>query len=585
MQQNKRLIWVKRMIDARLFQLTEKKNLFKIVLARLLYLCLSIMMWLTIAYQLDNYLQSGSIASLQLLGAVLSTLGLKILLTHWLEKLTYQVSAELRLAMRNSVMEKAFRLGKNQQQLSSATLAQLSVDGIEQLEIYYARFLPQLFYCLFASLLIFGTLVGFAWRPAVVLLICMPLIPLVIMSVMKIAKRMLSGYWTQYTDLGAKFHENLSGLSTLKAFDQDERKQKEAAADAQRFRKVTMSLLSMQLNSITVMDIVSYCGAALGIGLALFSYQQQAVSFVGLLMFLLLSAEFFIPMRQLGSLFHVAMNGISACKKLFTYLELEEPAFGSATLTAPLEKITIEQVTFHYEETKKPVLTDISLEVKQGQFTALVGKSGSGKSTLVRLLAHQLTNFTGKIYWNEQELQTLSQTTIQEKALLVDNHGFLFPTTIEENLLLGNAAASEQELWQALAKVQLSDFVAALPNQLQEPLTENGGNLSGGQRQRLLLARALLRGAEVYIFDEITSGIDLESEEAILRCLQELAQTTLVLFISHRLYNVLKADQVFVFEDGRLVEAGAPKELQRTAGYFKNYFVEEQALLNGGSEN
>lgn len=209
-----------------------------------------------------------------------------------MEQLTYQASSELRLAMRKAVMEKAFRLGNGQGQLSAASLAQLSVDGIEQLEIYYARFLPQLFYCLFASLLIFLSLVGFAWQPALILLVCMPLIPLVIMSVMKIAKRILSGYWNQYTDLGAKFHENLSGLSTLKAYDQDEKKQVEAANDAEKFRNVTMSLLSMQLNSITIMDIVSYCGAAVGIGLALFAYQQEQLTLVGMLMFILLSAEF-----------------------------------------------------------------------------------------------------------------------------------------------------------------------------------------------------------------------------------------------------------------------------------------------------
>ncbi|MFD1900631.1 ABC transporter transmembrane domain-containing protein [Enterococcus termitis] len=262
------------------------------MIVRLVQLGLSIVFWLTIAIELGHYLQAVRVSSRRLVFVLILTLLLKTLLTKWIERLTYRASSELRIGMRKLVMEKAFRLGQGQGQLSSATLAQLSVDGIEQLEIYYARFLPQLFYCLFASLLIFGTLVSFAWQPAVVLLICMPLIPLIIMSVMKIAKRILSGYWTKYTDLGAKFHENLSGLSTLKAYHQDEAKQIEAAADAERFRKVTMSLLSMQLNSITIMDIVSYCGAALGIGLALFSYQQQAITLVGMLMFILLSAEF-----------------------------------------------------------------------------------------------------------------------------------------------------------------------------------------------------------------------------------------------------------------------------------------------------
>ncbi|OJG66793.1 hypothetical protein RV09_GL003262 [Enterococcus moraviensis] len=541
-------------------------------------------MWLTIAKQLANYLNSGKVDDKRLVVVLIGVLLFKILLTKWMEQLTYQASSELRLAMRKAVMEKAFRLGNGQGQLSAASLAQLSVDGIEQLEIYYARFLPQLFYCLFASLLIFLSLVGFAWQPALILLVCMPLIPLVIMSVMKIAKRILSGYWNQYTDLGAKFHENLSGLSTLKAYDQDEIKQVEAANDAEKFRNVTMSLLSMQLNSITIMDIVSYCGAAVGIGLALFAYQQEQLTLVGMLMFILLSAEFFIPMRQLGSLFHVAMNGISACKKLFTYLELPEQEYGEVTLSSSLDQLKIEHVDFRYAGSEALALNDVSLLIKRGEFTAFVGQSGSGKSTIVRLLLHQLSQYEGRIYWNQDELKTLSQETIQQTASLVDNHGYLYPTTIKENLLLGNKKASDDELWQVLEKVQLADFVQQLPKKLSEPLNENGANLSGGQRQRLLLARALLKDAQLYVFDEITSGIDLASEQIILSCLQELAKTNSVIFISHRLYNVLEADQVIVFEDGRVIESGSPAQLQRESVYFKNYFKQEQAMINGGEQ-
>ncbi|OJG98386.1 hypothetical protein RV18_GL003287 [Enterococcus termitis] len=565
-----------------MFQLTEKKNLFQLVIVRLVQLGLSIVFWLTIAIELGHYLQAVRVSSRRLVFVLILTLLLKTLLTKWIERLTYRASSELRIGMRKLVMEKAFRLGQGQGQLSSATLAQLSVDGIEQLEIYYARFLPQLFYCLFASLLIFGTLVSFAWQPAVVLLICMPLIPLIIMSVMKIAKRILSGYWTKYTDLGAKFHENLSGLSTLKAYHQDEAKQIEAAADAERFRKVTMSLLSMQLNSITIMDIVSYCGAALGIGLALFSYQQQAITLVGMLMFILLSAEFFIPMRQLGSLFHVAMNGISACKKLFTYLELPEQVFGEKDLETELAHLKLQQVNFSYQGSDQLALKEVSLTVKQGEFTALVGTSGSGKSTVVRLLLHQLSGYEGQIYWNDVELRELTQEVLKSHAILVDNHGFIYPMTIKENLLLGNETASEEELWAVLEKVQLTSFVQKLPETLNEPLEEDGANLSGGQRQRLLLARALLRGGRLYIFDEITSGVDLRSEEIILNCLQELAKTSMVIFISHRLYNVSEADQIYVFENGQITAHGTPNSLQKESAYFKHYFDQEERLIAGG---
>lgn len=551
------------------------------MIVRLFQLILSIILWITIAKSLSQYIQFGQVSLSYLIFTYIVLLILKLILTNMMEKLTYSASSDLRLGLRRAVMEKAFRLGNGQGQLSAAALAQLSVDGIEQLEIYYARFLPQLFYCLFASLFIFGTLAIFSWFSAVILFLCMPLIPVVIMSVMKLAKRILGSYWTQYTDLGVKFHENLKGLSTLKAYHYDDVKQIEAANDAEKFRKVTMSLLSMQLNSITIMDIVSYCGAALGIGLALFSYQSGTTSLMGMLLFIFLSAEFFIPMRQLGSLFHVAMNGISACKKLFDYLELPEQIYGQRTMEQPLRKLTIEHLDFTYEGSQELAIKDVTLKIKVGEFSAFVGKSGSGKSTMVKLLLHQLSGYQGNINWNDVELQTLSRKTVHTKAILVDNHGYIYPTTIKENLLLGDRTASDEELWAVLKKVQLADFVQKLPKQLLTLMEEEGQNLSGGQRQRLLLARALLRRAELYIFDEITSGVDLKSEEIILECLQELARNRIVIFISHRLYNVLDADRVVVFENGQVIATGSPADLKEESIYFSAYFEQERAIVGG----
>ncbi|MCT24116.1 ABC transporter ATP-binding protein/permease [Listeria monocytogenes] len=571
------------MIDKRLFQLVEKKSLVLLILFRVLSLGLMIGLWLVFAQQLTHYLEGQNVDWLWLIGTVLVVLVGKAILTKLAEKQIYQASAELRLSMRRAVMEKAFRLGNNEGQLPASTLTQLAVDGIEQLEIYYSRFLPQLFYCLIASLMIFGSLVGFAWQPAIVLLICMPMIPIVIMAVMKIAKRILSGYWSDYTNLGTKFHENLSGLSILKAYDQDKYKQEEIVSDAERFRKATMSLLSMQLNSITVMDIISYSGAALGIGMSLIMFTNGNISMTGMLMFLLLSAEFFIPMRQLGSLFHVAMNGISACSKLFAYLELKEQVYGSVELAKPLEKMEVHHLTYTYEEGKAKVLQDVSVHFNKGSFSALVGKSGSGKSTFVRVLLNQLPGYHGEIVWNDVPLASLSGEAIRKQAVLVDNHGYLYANSIRENLLIGNPAANDSDLWNVLEQVSLADFVRKLPEQLSENLEEDGSNLSGGQRQRLLLARALLRQAEVFVFDEITSGVDLESEKIILLVLQELAKEKIVLFISHRLYNVLGADQVLVFDAGKLLEVASPERLQQESNYFKNYFLEEEALLKGGA--
>ncbi|EAD1457148.1 ABC transporter ATP-binding protein/permease [Listeria monocytogenes] len=571
------------MIDKRLFQLVEKKSLILLILFRVLGLGLMISLWFIFAQQLTQYLEGGSVDWLRLVGIVLLVLVGKAILTKLAEKQIYQASAELRLSMRRAVMAKAFRLGNSEGQLPASTLTQLTVDGIEQLEIYYSRFLPQLFYCLIASLMIFGSLVGFAWQPAIVLLICMPMIPVVIMAVMKIAKRILSGYWSDYTNLGSKFHENLSGLSILKAYDQDKYKQEEIVSDAERFRKATMSLLSMQLNSITIMDIISYSGAALGIGVSLIMFTNGDISLIGMLMFLLLSAEFFIPMRQLGSLFHVAMNGISACSKLFAYLELKEQVYGEGELEKSLEKIEVRDLTFTYEKEKTAALYEVSASFSKGSFSALVGKSGSGKSTFVRVLLNQLPGYQGEINWNDVPLSDLNGETIRKQGVLVDNHGYLYANSIQENLLIGYSHASETDLWNVLEQVSLADFVRNLPEQLNTLLEENGSNLSGGQRQRLLLARALLREAELYVFDEITSGVDLESEKIILGVLQKLAQEKIVLFISHRLYNVLAADQVLVFEAGKLVEVASPEQLQQESYYFKNYFLEEEALLKGGA--
>lgn len=571
------------MIDKRLFQLVEKKPLILLILFRTIHLGLMITLWFIFAQQLTNYLDGQRIDIYYLVGTVALVLMGKSVLTKLMEKQTYKASAELRLSMRRAVMAKAFRLGNNEGQLKASTLTQLAVDGIEQLEIYYARFLPQLFYCLIASLMIFGSLVGFAWQPAVVLLICMPMIPVVIMAVMKMAKKILSGYWSDYTNLGAKFHENLSGFSILKAYDQDKYKQDEIATDAERFRKVTMSLLSMQLNSITIMDIISYSGAALGIGIALIAYTNEAISTVGVLMFLLLSAEFFIPMRQLGSLFHVAMNGISACSKLFAYLELEEHLYGTKEINAPLKIIEARELGYTYNKENLPTLQKITASFSRGSFSALVGKSGSGKSTFARVLLQQLTGYQGEISWNNLALKDLSEETIREQSLMVDHHGYLYADSIRANLIMGNKQISDADLWAVLKRVCLADFVKELPEQLAETLQENGSNLSGGQRQRLILARALLREAEFYVFDEITSGVDLESEKIILAVIQKLAKEKIVLFISHRLYNVLEADQVLVFESGKLVEIGKPTQLQQDSSYFKNYFSEESQLLKGGA--
>lgn len=570
------------MIDKRLFKLVDSRSLIWLVGAKILMLMFSIWLWLTIASELAYVIENGKLDSpIYLVSVTLVVFGCKEFLIKQIEKLTYKSSAELRLSFRETVMKKAFKLGgDNQKQLPPTKLSQLVVDGVEQLEIYYARFLPQLFYCGFSAIMIFIVLARFSLTPAIALLVCMPMIPIVIVFIMKIAKKILKQYWGDYTDLGVKFHENLMGLSVLKAFDQDQNKQKEVEEDAETFRKSTMALLSMQLNSITVMDIISYGGAGLSIGLALLKFSEGRLTIMGMLMFILLSAEFFIPMRQLGSLFHVAMNGISASDELFSYLELEEPVYGQQTSlkeSESLERVSVDAVSYSYEKTSAFSVQDLDLTLEKGTFTAVIGKSGSGKSTLVKLLAGELKGYTGNLYWNNQDLENFSQELIQEHLIVINNHSYVYGTTIKENLLLANKEATEEMMWEVLAKVRLKEFVETQELLLDMPLDENGQNLSGGQRQRLILARALLRKSQFYIFDEITSGVDIESENAILEVITELSKEAIVFFISHRLYNVMWADHIIVLESGKIIEEGSPKVLLETSTYFKTYFAEEKS--------
>ncbi|MGO2695514.1 ABC transporter ATP-binding protein/permease [Bavariicoccus seileri] len=593
------------MIDKRLFALVKKWPLVCLVGLRLVNLGISITIWTYLAQGIALYMSGNVVSGDSPFGRFywlfLGAIAVKSLLAYGIEKVTYLSSAELRLNLRHQVMAKAFKLEQTGR-LSAASLAQYSVDGIEQLEIYYSRFIPQLFYCVLASFLIFGTLVRFAWLPAVALLVCMPLIPIVIMMVMKVAKKILGKYWTDYTDLGTTFKENLSGLSTLKSFDQDGIKQKKLNQNAERFRKSTMGLLSMQLNSITVMDIISYCGAALGIALALLTYSAGQLSLAGMFLFILLSAEFFIPMRQLGSLFHVAMNGISAMSRLFAFLDTPEPVYGGKGLSAPVTTVTVDDLSYVYpsanpsanpsptpsnspnndlnnERPGDHVLRNVSLALMSGGLVGMIGKSGSGKSTFAKVISRRLVGYEGDVYWNNDPLTDLSEDAIKQSTLYVDCHGYLFQASIKDNLLLGKKDASDKELWEVLETVQLADVVHSQESGLDTLLTENGGNLSGGQRQRLLLARALLKDVTFYVFDEITSGIDRRSEDIILEVLKQLARNRLVLFISHRLYNVMNAAVVAVFEDGKIVEFGEPERLKNSSTYFKTYFIQEAELL------
>jgi ABC-type transport system involved in cytochrome bd biosynthesis fused ATPase/permease subunit len=417
---------------------------------------------------------------------------------------------------------------------------------------------------------------------AVVLLICVSLIPVAIAAVQTWAKKLLSKYWGQYTALGDTFLENLQGLTTLKIYQADEFKQQEMNEQAERFRKITMKVLTMQLNSITIMDLIAYGGAALGVILAATQYQGGHVTLTGALLIILLAADFFLPMRLLGSYFHIAMNGMAASDKIFRLLDLPEPEHGANQVPADCT-IVCRNVRFSYQEDRE-ILHGIDLNFPQGSFTAIVGESGCGKSTLAALLMGRNRGYTGSITVGGVELRNISESSLMEKFTYVSHQSYLFKGTVRDNLLMGKPCAADGELWAALERANLADFLRG-ENGLDTQLTESAANLSGGQRQRLALARALLHDSPVYIFDEATSNIDVESENDIMAQIFDLAKTKTVLLISHRLANVVGADCIYALDNGSIAEYGTHSELLTQNGLYAKLWDVQQILENDGKEN
>ncbi len=569
------------------------------------------------------------------------------------------------------------------------------VEGVEQLEIYFGRYLPQFFYALLAPITLFFVILPYSFKAALILLICVPLIPISIIAIMKIAKRILKNYWKSYSNLGGTFLENLQGLTTLKVFNQDEARHNKMNQEAESFRVMTMKVLSMQLNSINIMDLVAFGGAALGTIVALLEYRSGQISVGHLIVIILLSAEFFIPMRLLGSFFHIAMNGMKIAKRILknywksysnlggTFLEnlqglttlkvfnqdearhnkmnqeaesfrvmtmkvlsmqlnsiniMDLVAFGGAaigTIVALLEyrsgqisvghliviillsaeffipmrllgsffhiamngmaasdrifkvldtpeieekntghldpnmPLSLDHVDFSYDE-QRPILKDVSLTILPGQLTAIVGESGSGKSTIASLLLKNYTPQKGKLSWGHTSYSEISSPKLYEHLSLVSTNSYILGTTIRENLLMARPHATQDEIQNALQLAQLDSFIASLKEGLDTPVGEGGSLLSGGQKQRLALARAILANRDLMIFDEATSNVDVESEEAIWQAIYELAKTKTVLVISHRLASIKAAHSIYVMKQGCIVEKGTHEQLYLNQGeYFQ----------------
>ena len=489
---------------------------------------------------------------------------------------------DVKQELRQRLYEKLTRLGSSyHEKVPTAEAVQVAVEGVEQLEVYFGKYIPQLFYSILAPITLFVVLAFVSLKASLVLLICVPLIPLTIMGVQKLAKRLLGRYWGTYTELGDSFLENLQGLTTLKIYQADEQKAKEMDQEAEHFRKITMKVLMMQLNSIIVMDVVAYGGAALGMIAVLREFASGTVSLGGTVTMILLSAEFFIPMRLLGSFFHIAMNGMAASDRLFAILDLEEGQTGEECLGDGPASVIFRDVCFSYDG-ERQILDQVSFQLPENGLISLVGTSGCGKSTIAGLLTGRNRGYRGTIRIGGKELSRIREDSLLSHVTMVSHNSYLFKGTVRENLLMAAPMATEKEMEAALKKVNLYEFLKSQRG-LDTELMERGSNFSGGECQRLALARALLHDTPIYIFDEATSNIDAESEEQIMEVIRELSQNHCVLLISHRLANVVDSRNIYVLSGGRLVEEGTHNELMKQKGIYAALYLEQNILESYGS--
>lgn len=507
---------------------------------------------------------------------------LKMLLIFLVNKMSHLSSRQVKLKLRRLIYEKLLKLGIHyRDDINTSEIVSVAVEGVDQLETYFGAYLPQLFYALLAPITLFIVIAIYNWQTALVLLICLPLIPVSIIIVNRWAKKLLAKYWNQYVALGDTFLENLEGLTTLKIYQADDYYQQKMDIEANHFRKITMKVLSMQLNSITIMDLVAFGGAAIGIVVAILNFKAQNIDLLAMIFIILLAADFFIPMRLLGSFFHIAMNGMAASKKIFNLLDLKESQLGQKAISQVCN-IDFNDVDYSYDG-KVNVLKMINLCIQDKGLIAIVGESGCGKSTLANLLTGKNQNYAGSIKINDIEISTINSTSLFKQITYVGYNAYLFKGSVWDNLVMANENISEDDCMAVLKKVNLWNF---LKNQqgLKTQLLENGRNLSGGQKQRLALARAILHKSSVYIFDEATSNIDMESEEIIIREIYALAKNHIVILISHRLENTRNANQIYVLDNGKVVEFGNFTDLINNQKQYASLYFAQSELENYAKE-
>lgn len=576
------------MIDKKLLALLgdNKKYIFYAVGLMIVGLFANLSITASICYAIQyaaEYASSGSDAQGFILPAIVVVIAMVIryVTSRRIGDLKDTLGRNVKKDLRQKIYDKIIKLGvRTTDNMSMAGLTQLSMEGVEQLDLYYSAYIPQFFYAMIAPIILFVVTVRINWAVALVLLACVPLIPMSIIAVSRYAKKIFAKYWGKYTSMGDSFLDSVQGLKELKIFQADAAQNIKMNETSEEFRKITMKVLVMQLASTTIMDMVAYGGAGLGIALTIHAVVNGSLSAYSALFLILVAVDFFLPLRAFGSAFHIAMNGASAGNKILSLLAQPDPVWGSETVDGT--DITMKDVTFSYDGTRD-VLKHASMNFGSTGMYAIVGESGSGKSTVVNLLLGAYHPQQGSILIGNKPLETLSRESYYSHISVVSYNTYVFNETIRQNFMLAKADVKEDEIFTALKKVNLYDFIVENEG-LDKVITEDAANISGGQKQRLALAINLVANKDIYIFDEATSNIDIESEAIIMNNIKELSRDKSVIVISHRLANVIAADTIYYIEDGEVKEHGTHEELMNMHEGYAKLYTTQKNLEEGYTE-
>ena len=576
------------MIDKKLLALLghNKKYIFYAVGLMIVGLFANLAITASICYAIQyaaEYTSSGSNAQGFILPAVIVIIAMAIryVTSRSIGDLKDTLGRNVKKDLRQKIYDKIIKLGvRTTDNMSMAGLTQLSMEGVEQLDLYYSAYIPQFFYAMIAPIILFIVTVRINWAVALVLLACVPLIPMSIIAVSRYAKKIFAKYWGKYTSMGDSFLDSVQGLKELKIFQADAAQNIKMNETSEEFRKITMKVLVMQLASTTIMDMVAYGGAGLGIALTIHAVVNGSLSAYAALFLILVAVDFFLPLRAFGSAFHIAMNGASAGNKILSLLAQPDPVWGNETVDGT--EITVKDVTFSYDG-KRDVLKHASMNFGSTGMGAIVGESGSGKSTVVNLLLGAYHPQQGSILVGNKPLETLSRESYYSHISVVSYNTYIFNETIRQNFMLAKYNVTDEEIYSALKKVNLYDFIIDNDG-LDKVITEDAANISGGQKQRLALAINLVANKDIYIFDEATSNIDIESEAIIMNNIKELSKEKSVIVISHRLANVIAADTIYYIEDGEVKEHGTHNELMNMHEGYAKLYTTQKKLEEGYTE-